>query len=116
MVDEDVDVRRCDGRHRGLERVKVVQDNAAARDLRFASSAATIASTSGDGSNRTGSVAGSPVSCVAAAHAARAARSSRSNVLRAMPITRVGYTALPMDSYKRMYSVSGGIFTHDAVR
>ena len=54
--------------------------------------AVRMASTSGPGSYRTGSVAGSPVSAVARAIAARASRSLMSKVLRQIPIVRVGRT------------------------
>src|SRR5579859_1340957 len=80
----------------------------------FSSAAAIMASTTGAGSKRTGSVAGSPVSLVARATASRAARSSRSNVFRHTAITLDSRTGRAASSYTRMSSGRGGILTQGA--
>src|SRR5690606_5001703 len=69
----------------------------------------TRASTRGEGSYRTGSVAGSPVSFSAAAIASRAAASLRSKVFSATAITGAGLMSAMVASYSLMRSVSDGV-------
>src|SRR5205823_9283318 len=88
--------RGQDYRRRGGNRHR----NAASETVKFrqggnyfaASASRTIASTSGAEPNRTGSVAGSPVSSAARATASCACASLRSYVFRQIPITFVGRT------------------------
>jgi len=78
---------------------------------RAATTSRRIASASGLAPNRTGSVAGRPVSAAACDTAARAAGSLMSNVLRQMPITLVGRTGAAARSYISTSSASDGIRT-----